>query len=145
LREIDAVKARHAFGFFNVKNTYNAEKKMKIRNSKIETLVKSVLVINKKGKTINLDVVLEAGQSFYNNDYDQASTTFDYATDSGCNPFIIKIQNDLCESDFDELEDDIFQELKDMINIDVTKDDLLQIYLYLNDLRNEAQQTINDQ
>ena len=118
---------------------------MKIRNSKIETLVKSVLVINKKGKTINLDVVLEAGQSFYNNDYDQASTTFDYATDSGCNPFIIKIQNDLCESDFDELEDDIFQELKDMINIDVTKDDLLQIYLYLNDLRNEAQQTINDQ
>jgi len=52
LREIDAVKARHAFGVFYIIDTYNAEKKMNNNNQFVEKLFKKLF--EKLSKTSDL-------------------------------------------------------------------------------------------
>jgi hypothetical protein len=97
-----------------------------------------VTTINVSG--LAFPVVLQPGQSFYHGNYNTPAYELDYSDEGGCHPFVVKLWS-YTESDLENLDDEDWQELMELAGsgLELSSDKLISIYLYLCDLRIDAQ------
>ncbi len=91
-------------------------------------------------KALSFPVVLQSGQSFYHGNYNTPCYELDYSEEGGCHPFVVKLWS-YTESDLENLDDEDWQELMELAGsgLELSSDKLISIYLYLCDLRIDAQ------
>ena len=89
---------------------------------------------------LSFPVVLQPGQSFYHGNYNTPAYELDYSDEGGCHPFVVKLWS-YTESELENLDDEDWQELMELAGsgLELSSDKLISIYLYLCDLRIEAQ------
>ena len=94
--------------------------------------------------SVSFTAVLQAGQSHYYNDYSTPVAEIDYSDEFGCHPFIYTLWQ-FSEVDLEKLDDEDHASLNDLAGIKLSQQELVEIYLFLCDLRIEAQQKLNDE
>lgn len=86
----------------------------------------------------SFDVLYQCGMTYIANDYNRPSTELG-VSDNSTDDLIIKLDQ-LFESDIENIDDEDFEEYKDLCSAIKTKEDLMEVYMALNDLTNEAEQ-----